>query len=787
MSDPKQGSESAAKSGAAAAKQKKELWDVLVVGGGPGGTAAAFRARELGLSALVLEFDDLMKRIRDYSKSKLILPGFGGGDKIKFPNGGSLISSLRFEPIDKDDMCHHWKELYRSNRIPNRIGFELTGLQKRSDGYLKVFCWDHNGRKQEAFYTRHLVLALGNGVPRRFDIPGNTEGVCFQLRDPDDYVGFPACVIGGGTSAAEAVIAISNAKARAGDPTSVYWSYRGDRLPRVSKALAEVFFEAYAGNGNIRYYPKSEPAAIVTAEDHREYLAIRIDRRRMDDRPVETSHLEFLKQHCLACIGEDLPEALLASMGIHLVTGGPRNKKRVVVNRYLETRVPNVYLVGDILSQAYLQADDFDADPAGFEEIKHRGNIKSALRDGVLVAEIIKQRIDGKSEINVEIEDMPDDMTIRPSHEALVTPAVAARVARESGRMTTVQRDTSNEACLFRIFPNGIVETEHPLPDEGTTSIGRTKADIEFPDDEAMESPHASIIREGDRFTLCDDSGSSGVFLAVPSDRKTTLKVDDLLRAGRQFLLVGGEGDRYWLTHFDFAGRQVGIHPLSAKSLVLGRAGGDIVLDKEDLSLSRRHMAISAVDGHIQIKDLKSANHTFLRLRDRTILRHGDQFQIGSQLLTFGAPGESVPNPYDEPVRATGKMAVITEAAAAAASSGSAVPDAPTDVLSVLSDEDGGAPTVTFVGTGKTVAVQPGQTLLEVAESQGFPINAECRVGICGSDPIQIVEGRENLVAEPTPGECETLEDLCDLEPGPCRLACMAKIKGPVKVKILNV
>ena len=50
-----------------------EILDLLIVGGGPAGTAAAFRAKELGLSALVVDYDDVMKRIRDYAKDKLIL------------------------------------------------------------------------------------------------------------------------------------------------------------------------------------------------------------------------------------------------------------------------------------------------------------------------------------------------------------------------------------------------------------------------------------------------------------------------------------------------------------------------------------------------------------------------------------------------------------------------------------------------------------------------------------------------------------------------------------------
>ena len=80
-----------------------------------------------------------------------------------------------------------------------------------------------------------------------------------------------------------------------------------------------------------------------------------------------------------------------------MVTGGPRNKKRMVVSPLLETVQPNLYLVGDILAQAYLETDDFDADPAGFREVRHRGNVKSALRDGVLVVEVIERRLRGEA------------------------------------------------------------------------------------------------------------------------------------------------------------------------------------------------------------------------------------------------------------------------------------------------------------------------------------------------------------------------------------------------------
>ena len=94
-------------------------------------------------------------------------------------------------------------------------------------------------------------------------------------------------------------------------------------------------------------------------------------------------------------------------------------------------------------------------------------------------------------------------------------------------------------------------------------------------------------------------------------------------------------------------------------------------------------------------------------------------------------------------------------------------------------------PVVSFTNRDTVVEVGAGVTLCEAAEEHGVSITAECHSGICGSDPIRIVAGAENL-SPISDGEAETLEDICDLEPGKCRLACMVKIKGPVEVEILD-
>ena len=50
---------------------------------------------------------------------------------------------------------------------------------------------------------------------------------------------------------------------------------------------------------------------------------------------------------------------------------------------------------------------------------------------------------------------------------------------------------------------------------------------------------------------------------------------------------------------------------------------------------------------------------------------------------------------------------------------------------------------------------------------------------------LEILSGAENLADQPGDQERETLEELCEVEPGPCRLACLVRAKGPVEVEIL--
>jgi NAD(P)H-nitrite reductase large subunit/ferredoxin len=100
------------------------------------------------------------------------------------------------------------------------------------------------------------------------------------------------------------------------------------------------------------------------------------------------------------------------------------------------------------------------------------------------------------------------------------------------------------------------------------------------------------------------------------------------------------------------------------------------------------------------------------------------------------------------------------------------------DLLRVAEAVHAGEVSVTFE-PGPTVLAKVGDKLLDIAEASQVPIESGCRMGMCGSDPVRVLEGGDNLSAVRS-AERRTLERL-GLADG-CRMACVSRVQGPVVV-----
>jgi NADPH-dependent 2,4-dienoyl-CoA reductase/sulfur reductase-like enzyme/ferredoxin len=94
----------------------------------------------------------------------------------------------------------------------------------------------------------------------------------------------------------------------------------------------------------------------------------------------------------------------------------------------------------------------------------------------------------------------------------------------------------------------------------------------------------------------------------------------------------------------------------------------------------------------------------------------------------------------------------------------------------------GGGADVRFADSDKLAQAEIGTSLLALAERESQPIEAGCRMGVCGADPVAVLEGGDCLSA-PDEEELNTLRRLGFAKN--TRMACAARIQsGPVTVSL---
>ncbi|MEZ4868330.1 MAG: FAD-dependent oxidoreductase [Caldilineaceae bacterium] len=82
---------------------------------------------------------------------------------------------------------------------------------------------------------------------------------------------------------------------------------------------------------------------------------------------------------------------------------------------------------------------------------------------------------------------------------------------------------------------------------------------------------------------------------------------------------------------------------------------------------------------------------------------------------------------------------------------------------------------------GQRIVSERGRTLLEIAEANGLSIEAGCRMGVCGADPVCIRKGMEHL-SKISSDERTTLERLGLADN--TRMACVTRVRGNIEVAL---
>jgi thioredoxin reductase/polyferredoxin len=211
--------------------------DLLVIGGGVGGMAAALAAHRKGLRFLVIEASEVFSTIVNFPRRKPI---------FTYPMSMTPRGELQMRATVKEQLLEELLSQVREVDLPVVLGVGVESIRRVGTAY-EVECkrdceprpWSGESLPVEwstPLRARHVIVSLGrSGNFRRLDVPGEELAKVYnRLHDPAKFRGQDVLVVGGGDSATEAAAALADAGAR------VTLSYRGKEFSRPKPENVEA-------------------------------------------------------------------------------------------------------------------------------------------------------------------------------------------------------------------------------------------------------------------------------------------------------------------------------------------------------------------------------------------------------------------------------------------------------------------------------------------------------------------------------------------------------------------
>ena len=292
----------------------EQIYDMIVIGGGPAGYTAALYAARSGLSVLVLEKLSaggqmaLTEQIDNYPGFESGIDGFTLGEKMQ-------QSAERFGAVTE------LAEVYKAS---------LSGRVKTLD-------------TSEGVFQSHTVVVATGASPRPLGVPGEDalvgKGVHYCAAcDGAPYRGKTVAVVGGGNSAAADALLLSRVAKK------VILVHRRDTL-RATK----IYHEPLAQAENVEFRWNSTVSALLSGD---RLTGVRLRDTVTGEESVVDCDGVFVS------VGRQ-PATALAVGQLALDGGG-----YIVAGETTETSIPGVYAVGDVRTKPLRQVVTAVADGA---------------------------------------------------------------------------------------------------------------------------------------------------------------------------------------------------------------------------------------------------------------------------------------------------------------------------------------------------------------------------------------------------------------------------------------
>lgn len=350
-------------------------FDLVIIGGGPGGYSAAVRARQLGLSVVIVENEKLGGVCLNWGciPTKALL----GNAEI-----WELIENAESIGIKIDDSSFDWTRIIANSReVAGKLSVGIDHLMKKNGveirkglgrisplGHVEVV--DPNGENMFAIHSAQIIISTGS---RPRSLPGiNIDGVSvLSSRHAMELMLCPASIVivGGGAIGVEFAYFFN-----AFGCSVTLLESENQLLPREDPEVAKLLEELYRKKGiEIKTGVSVKEVEIIDDVPFLKYIA------------GEKENILSAEKVLMAVGVEGLSDGIgLEALGVR------KNRDTIQVNERQQTSVDGIWAIGDV---------------AGAPQLAH-----AAVAEGIAAVEFIA----GRERPPINRENIPNCVYSQP-------------------------------------------------------------------------------------------------------------------------------------------------------------------------------------------------------------------------------------------------------------------------------------------------------------------------------------------------------------------------------------
>lgn len=319
-----------------AKSKNKESLDLVILGAGISGVAAALQAKKLGLNFKLFESTDIFSTLTNFPKGKPI---------YTYPTEMSPTGDLQFSENanTKEKLLEELGLLIKENSLQVERK-KAKKIQKIGTQYQVAFS------DNSTIAANHVIVAIGrSGNFKKLGVKGDSLSKVYnRLHDPKEFYDKDILVVGGGDSALETAVAIAEAKGH------VTLTYRQNEFNRP-KPENLIKLNQLRDSNQIKILLNSQLVEIESG-------SVKIKKN--------TGEIEFLKNDIVfAMIGREAPLDFFKKSGIE-ISGEWHAKKYIYCSLFL------IFCIAMYHWKSYSQPFEWVANPKNFF-----GSILNAAKD----------------------------------------------------------------------------------------------------------------------------------------------------------------------------------------------------------------------------------------------------------------------------------------------------------------------------------------------------------------------------------------------------------------------